>query len=238
MTFAGFPSRAQATAIPNVFFSDVLPALAGDPAAVGVALYAFDALLRKRGFPRYLTVAELEAEPALARFLRNAGAIPGEESARPAIERGLATCVRAGVLLALERDDAGLYFLNTPTDRRGMAALRAEGATAPRIVPFPASGGSRSAIFALYEQEIGTLTPQIIEQLAEAERLYPAEWLPRAFAEAAAHNARAWRYVERILERWATEGPDPRAAAGDQPPSGERYFRGKYGRILRQRDGT
>ena len=65
MTFAGFPARAQATAIPNVFFSDVLPKLANDPAAVGVALYAFNVLMRKRGFPRYVTGDELASEMGL-----------------------------------------------------------------------------------------------------------------------------------------------------------------------------
>ena len=76
MTFAGFPSRAQATAIPNVFFTDVLPRLAGDAVALGVALYAFKALLGEarepavrhggRAWPRMRS---------LAAFLRRGGRI-------------------------------------------------------------------------------------------------------------------------------------------------------------------
>jgi DnaD/phage-associated family protein len=91
----------------------------------------------------------------------------------------------------------------------------------------------RSSIFALYESLIGTMSPLIADELAEAERLYPAEWLEAAFREAAAQNARSWRYVSRILERWAIEGPDH--ATTERSAADDRYFRGKYGQILKQR---
>ncbi len=258
--FAGFPSRARATAIPRVFFTDVLPSLADDPAAVGVALYAIDALQARRGFPRWLTTVDLAADGALARYLRaaagdetpgNVRAIDGGDDGlrlRGLIARGLARVVEAGVLLALplERDGARgeLYFLNTPADRRGMEAVRSGAVPLdPRVLRdaasqapvAAASADARSNVFALYEQLIGTISPLIADELAEAERLYPAEWLEAAFREAAAQNARSWRYVSRILERWAIEGPDHATTERDPAAPGGRYFRGKYGRILRQR---
>jgi DnaD/phage-associated family protein len=106
----------------------------------------------------------------------------------------------------------------------------------PRSVLHPENAvvGERSKIFELYESLIGTLSPLIADELAEAERLYPADWLEAAFREAAAQNARSWRYVSRILERWAIEGPDHAKTERDHAGE-ERYFRGKYGRILRQR---
>ena len=240
MTFAGFPARAKATAIPNVFFSDVLPRLAGDPVAVGVALFAFNKLMAKRGFPRDLTGAELSADASLVAYLAACGALNGDdaERQRAVIDDGLRRCVEAGMLLVLVQQegevDTARYFLNTPADRRGMETARAQAPRSARIVPFPAATAEKRGIFALYEQEIGTLTPQITEELIEAEQLYPAEWIERAFKEAAAHNARAWRYVQRILERWAIEGPDHATTERD-PAAGERYFRGKYGSILRRR---
>ena len=91
----------------------------------------------------------------------------------------------------------------------------------------------RTTIFALYESHIGTISPMIADELTEAERLYPAEWLEAAFREAAAQNARSWRYISRILERWAREGPDH--ATTERGAADDRYFRGKYGRILKQR---
>lgn len=229
--FAGFPARAEATAIPKVLFSDILPLLADDAASLGVVLFAFKALQSKRGTPRYATAAELETDPALARYLERAGAADG-------LERGLRRAVELGVLLQLvvETDErrTELYFLNAPADRRGMEIVRRDGIDLGRAVDRPAAAVERSGIFALYEALVGTISPLIAEELAEAERLYPAEWLEAAFREAAAQNARSWRYVSRILERWAIEGPDHAKTERD-PAGDDRYFRGKYGRILRQR---
>ena len=140
--------------------------------------------------------------------------------------------------LTLERDGttAEIYFLNAPADRRARDAVR-DGAVdvgAPVRRDAVPSDLARSNIYALYESLIGTISPLVSDELAEAERLYPPEWLERAFREAAAQNARSWRYVSRILERWAAEGLDHEKTDGD-PAGDARYFRGKYGRILQQR---
>ena len=242
MTFAGFPSRPQATAIPNVFFTDLLPRLT-DAVELAVVLYAFNVLARKKGFPRYLSAADLAAEPGLASFVAGSASIDGPRTdAAGAVERGLARAAEVGVLLrlAVERDGerTDLYFLNAPADRRAMESVRRGEVDLGRVVPATPPPAPRSSVFALYESLVGTMSPLVADELAEAERLYPKEWLEAAFREAAAQNARSWRYVSRILERWAIEGPDhakterdPDRAAGH----GERYFRGKYGEILKRR---
>ena len=46
----------------------------------------------------------------------------------------------------------------------------------------------------------------IAEELAEAEKTYPPDWLADAFAEAATRGKRNWRYVQAILRGWASEG--------------------------------
>jgi DnaD/phage-associated family protein len=234
VTFAGFPSRAQATAVPHVFFSDVLPRLAHDPVALGVTLYAMQALQRKKGFPRYLAAADLVAEPAVLSYLMNC------DRDERAIDEGLRVAAEIGVLLPLDVESDGatsqIYFLNSPADRRARDAVRSgsvEIAPAVRDQAVPAAL-ARSNIYQLYESLIGTISPLVSDELAEAERLYPPQWIERAFREAAAQNARSWRYVSRILERWAAEGPDHEKADGD-PASDARYFRGKYGRLLQQR---
>lgn len=236
MSFAGFPARGQATAVPNAFFTDVLPALAGDHAALLVALHAMRLLQLRRGTPRFLREGELAADASLARALDAAG-LP-RESIAPALGRA----VQCGVLLALEvQRDARrerLYFLNAPADKRALEGVRAAGrveglGAVTATAPPPAE---RPTIFALYESVIGTLSPLIAEELMEAERLYPAEWLERAFREAAARNARSWRYVTAILERWAIEGPGHAEAGRDPGPDG-RYFGGRFGRIIKQRLG-
>lgn len=228
--FAGFPSRAHSTAIPNVFFSDVLPTLSGP--ALPVALFAFHLLRAKRGFPRYLTRADFAASPALTESLAQHG------DAVAALDAGLARAVDSGVLLTVGVERAGaqesLYLLNAPADRRGLEAIRRSAGEVRVLDAAPAA--PRTSIFVLYESLIGTLGPGIADDLTEAERLYPAEWIEAAFREAAAQNARSWRYITRILERWAAEGRD-HAEAHTDPAAAGRYFAGKYGRILKQRMG-
>jgi DnaD/phage-associated family protein len=234
VTFAGFPARTQNTAIPHVFFTDVLPRLAHDPVTLGVTLYALQAMQRKKGFPRFLAATDLVAEPAMLSYLMNC------DRDERAIDDGLRAAAAIGVLLPLTVEADGvtteLYFLNTPADRRARDAVRDGGVDigVPVLREAVPSALARSNVYALYESLIGTISPLVSDELAEAERLYPPQWLERAFREAAAQNARSWRYVSRILERWAAEGPDHEKADGD--PAGDgRYFRGKYGRILQQR---
>jgi DnaD/phage-associated family protein len=250
MTFTGFPSGGKATAIPNVFFTDLLPLLS-DGGDLAVVLCAFRVLGEKRGFPRYITEHDLASEPAVgalqqAKLPNELLAAPndtlGRESAADAVAVGLRRAVEIGVLLPLTVEREGrridLFFLNAPADRRGLEAVRSGSVDIGALPLAPHQPAARSSIFTLYESLIGTISPLVADDLAEAERLYPAEWLQAAFREAAAQNARSWRYVSRILERWAIEGPDhatiERGTAGVTAKD-DRYFRGKYGKILKQR---
>jgi hypothetical protein len=64
----------------------------------------------------------------------------------------------------------------------------------------------RPKIFGLYENTIGLIAPHVASELVEAEALYPGDWLEDAFGEATKAGAYSWRYVQRILERWAVDG--------------------------------
>ena len=90
-------------------------------------------------------------------------------------------------------------------------------------------------IFSLYEQNIGIITPMIAEELKEAEKLYPPQWIEEAFKEAVTLNKRSWRYIARILERWASEGKDSgeykRNIKKDGP---DKYIKGRYGRLVKR----
>lgn len=90
-------------------------------------------------------------------------------------------------------------------------------------------------IFALYEQNIGIITPMIAEELKEAERVYPPQWIEEAFREAVALNKRSWRYIARILERWASEGKDSGEHKRDIEKGGpDKYVKGKYGHLVKR----
>jgi DnaD/phage-associated family protein len=242
--FAGFPPGAQATPIPSLFFTRLLPRLAG-AAQLGLALYVFYLLHRKKSYPRFFTSDELAAERDLALFLEGvrgdssvtgADAVDPAEGRRALLEQGLRSLVEVGLLVAMRAEgpdgERDIYFLNTPTDRRAAERLRRGELKLPQWRPLPEAEPvepSRS-VYALYEQNIGPLTPLVAEELREAEELYPQEWLRPAFERAAARNKRSWRYVEAILKRWAAEGPDYAQARGDTEGAARRpgQFSGRY----------
>ena len=61
-------------------------------------------------------------------------------------------------------------------------------------------------IFKLYEHTVGILTPMMADELRQAEKDYPAEWLPEAFLLAEKANVRKWNYILAILKKWKTDG--------------------------------
>lgn len=75
-----------------------------------------------------------------------------------------------------------------------------------------------AAVVKSYEQNVGMATPAIYERLKDIASGYPERWFQDALAEALNHGKRSLSYMERILERWHTEGKDaprqvPKAAA-------------------------
>jgi DnaD/phage-associated family protein len=90
-------------------------------------------------------------------------------------------------------------------------------------------------IFALYEQNIGIITPMIAEELKEADKLYPPQWIVEAFKEAVTLNKRSWKYIVRILERWASEGKDVGEYRRDIKKDGpDKYIKGRYGHLVKR----
>jgi len=223
----GFPEGARATPVPSLFFSDVLPAI-DDEAELLVTLYAFYLLGRKRPASRFFVESELRAEAPLLRALdRLAG------GADEALRRGLAAAVRRGTLLrAVSRRDGksvDLFALHSPAGLELLRGVAGLDAVEPAGGVIEAITGPLPNIFALYEANIGVISPLLAEQLREAERELPWPWIEAAFREAVALNRRNWRYIERILERWRSEGPDlealRRTAEGESRGLAGRYWR-------------
>ena len=93
----------------------------------------------------------------------------------------------------------------------------------------------RENIFSLYEQNIGMITPMIAEELKEAERLYPEEWIKHALKEAVMLNKRSWRYISRILEHWASEGKEGgKNRRSFKQGNPDKYVKGKYGHLVQR----
>lgn len=208
--FEGFPGAAKGTAVPNLFFDTVLPRMES-PAELLVFLWAARLSQEQKGEARCVTAEEIWAHaPARQTFESMAGG-------RDALDGALDACVRLGALIATRLSGPGapvlVYFVNNPQSRRaitrarsGQLTLRA-GAT---VTPWRPD--DRPDIYRLYEEHIGTITPMVAERLASAADEYPEDWVVDAFREAAERNARSWRYIERILQSWASEGHGHEAA--------------------------
>jgi len=229
----GFPNSGQAAAIPNQFFSSILPQIEV-PEELIVSFYCFFAQHLKRRSPRFLTKRELAADATLARSLAHLA--PGDD----ALERGLDLAVWRGTLLRARTQSGGredeLYVVNTPANRKSLEELTARDLRLDEPLP-PASNTNNSGIFALYEQNIRPLTPLIAEELKEAEGRYPDNWIRDAFREAVSINKANWRYIESILRRWEAEGRQDEKSGRD--PQVEwlehRYHEGKR-RLAARRD--
>lgn len=217
--FSGFPDGPlQATVIPSLFFSDALSGI-DDLAELKLILYLFWRLGRKKAYPRFVTRRELDAD----RTIRAGLARLGETSLQTALDRLVRGKLVLRRVIHLKSEPEECYFLNTASGRKAVSDL--ESGTldlGQTVLPDVASERSkRSTIFELYEQNVGLLTPLIVDELTEAERLYPGEWIEEAFRQAVAYNRRSWKYVQRILERWAVEGK--RDEAGGRRPSRTRH---------------
>lgn len=225
--FTGFPAGSMKfTPLPNLFFSAVLPQIE-NLAELKVTLHIFWILHQKKGFPRYVTLQELCADSTLIGGLKKAGYVNED-----AVREALILAEARGTLLHLAIETGGdtqdVYFLNTAKGRDVVQKLRSGELDLGQIIGSsyePTVQVERPNIFALYEQNVGLLTPLIADELREAEKLYPPEWIDDAFRQAVEYNKRNWRYIRRILERWAIEGrSDEKNWRDNSQISGQRRY--------------
>ncbi len=226
--FAGFPAgRVRQTKIPDPFFTELLP-LIDDLAELKLTLYCFWQLGRQQGDLRCLRRSDLERDEQLAK------ALAGVRDASPAVlADAIDRAVARGTLLRVylqadNRPPEELLFMNTAHSREIVARIQA-GELSDLAGRVPAETAARLRaerpnIFNLYEQNIGVLQPLIADELRDAERTYPPEWIEEAFREAVRLNKRSWRYVLAILRRWAAEGKGDEVAGRDSPEARRRRY--------------
>lgn len=214
--FIGFPdAKMKPVIVPDFFFTDLLP-LIDDLAELKLTLHCFWLLNEQEGQLKYLRGADLRGDDTLLRSLTldNDLRTPAQALA-DALERATAR----GTLLKLEIETGetektveAWYFINTVKGRQTLALVRQGKLEELRSV-LPAEARlkvERPNVFALYEQNIGLLTPLIADQLRDLEKSYPPDWIDEAFTIAVAGNKRALRYIQAILKRWETEGKNDR----------------------------
>ncbi len=224
--FAGFPDgKLEFTPIPDLFFSDLLP-LIDHLAELQVTLACLWLIQQKKGAVRYVTLAELAGDERLMCALRQDA---------DALREGLERAVARGTLLQVQARRPGQaqqewFFLNSEGGRAALAQIEQGEWPAEESFEPARLSARRPTIFNLYEQNIGLLQPMLAQELLEAERIFPPDWIEDAFRIAAGQNVRRWAYIRGILERWARDGRDDRTTG--RPPESKqdrrRYVEGPY----------
>lgn len=235
--YPGFPEGVRLTPLPDPLFNRLLAEI-DDFAELKLTLRACWLFSRQRGQPKRVAAADLLADPVLL-----AGVRPFSSNPRAALRAGLEQAVNRGTLLPA---GGGQFMLNTPANRRALAARADPAASAATTSDNPAARAAAvlrrpgpapgleempaaeppalpaGAIFALYEDNIGTIGPQLAQYLQEAEDRYPASWIADAFAIAVKENKRSWNYIAAILRRWGANGreePNPQPTRTRQEQS-------------------
>ncbi|HIC89728.1 MAG TPA: DnaD domain protein, partial [Anaerolineae bacterium] len=218
--------------IPSLFFSELLP-LIDNLAELKVTLHIFWLLHQKRGRIRYARRAELLADRLLVEGLTTPE-LPGEEVLLDGLERAVARGTLLHVRVRCADREEEWYFLNSERGREAVKQIR-QGRLADLAEVLPEDvqlQAQRPNIFVLYEQNIGLLQPLIAEELRDAEREFPPEWIEEAFRIAVENNVRRWKYVRAILDRWAQEGKEAPAYSMESAEARRRYIEGKYADLI------
>jgi DnaD/phage-associated family protein len=236
--------RDQPISVPRSFFERHLTRIR-DIAALKVLLTIYERVSTLDEAEQFVAEEELFADRGLLDGLR------WSATTRPPlgeIRRGIDLLVAhdAVVRVCVEEGDHSSYWL-MPKEPDNVTRLNAiiHGETqfpfrsSPAVVQ-PRVAIERPNVFRLYEQNIGMLTPLIADQLIEAIELYPERWIEDAIGEAVSLNRRNWRYIQRILQRWETEGRGDETDRRNQGASGfvqpEKYLHGKYSSLFRRGD--
>jgi len=221
MPFTGFPRGVRCTPVPDPLLGSLLEQIS-DIAELKVALRGIWLLQQQRGSLPLVPVSQLLSDRVLIGGLKppedqqRGNESPGDASQRIVL-RGFQAAVDRGIFLGYQQGSSlpeeTFFLLNTEAGRRALARLTKAGAVpvsssvSGKQLPVP-STEAKTNIFAQYEDNIGTISPMLAEELKEAEAEYSGSWIDEAFKIAVTQNKRNWSYISAILRRWAAEGRD------------------------------
>ena len=227
--FNGFlDDSARMIPVPTQFFNELLGQI-DNLNEIRVTLFIIGFIGQSGDYANCILMQDFNNN---SQFMASLGNNPKEATAN--LQDGLDKAVQRGALLRIAGANTPsqqtYFFLNTPRGRSSAQALQQGGQTPITASAMINASKERPNLFALYEANIGALTPMIAETLRDAEKVYPAEWLEEAMKIAVQNNIRRWRYVEAILKSWKEEGRH----GGDQQTAQEdyrRYVKGKFGQF-------
>jgi len=227
--FNGFlDDSARMVLVPSQFFSELLGQI-DDLTEMRVTLFTMGFIGQSGDYANCILMQDFVSD---SRFMASLGNNPKEANA--SLQDGLERAVQRGSLLRIAGANTPsqqtYFFLNTPRGRSSAQALQRGELTPSTASAVINAAKEKPNLFALYEANIGALTPMIAETLRDADKNYPAEWVEEAMKIAVQNNIRRWRYVEAILKSWKEEGRH----GGDQQNAQEdyrRYVKGKFGQF-------
>jgi DNA replication protein len=229
-SFTGFSEdTSDSISIPNSFFTEVM----GQIEHLGefkTTLYAFWHFQKQEGNIPFLQKKDFSSDN---KFMDGLSAISRE--AKTILEESLDHAVERGTLLKAEmsKDKEILFILNSPRGRAVLKAIQENGWDPRENLQFDFSMDiERPNIFHLYEKNIGPLTPMIAEDLKEAEKTYPIEWLKDAIQIAVRKNVRRWNFVAAILKSWKEKGRYEEDRRGREEDRGK-YVQGEYSDLIK-----
>ena len=208
MSFVGFSKSVQATPVPDPMLGILLQDIT-DIAELKVTFRGFWLTNQRKGSIRPIHVNEFLNDKVLVAGLRNYGPSP-----KDSIKTGLfmATDRQTFISYTESKDNVTntYYLINTEAHRKALPSMDKVTLNHHPLIPSPdyqsAEDPDEQNIFLLYENNIGTISPMLADQLREAENTYPWLWINEAFRIAVDQNARSWAYISAILRRWAEEG--------------------------------
>ena len=234
--FAGFPAGTVFVPVPAAFFSQLMPEI-DDIYELKITLHLFRLLYPRKGYPRFVTLTELENDLGLQTSLKTGGQKKGL-----ILNTALDQAIQRGTILSTKvkktEGEETIFLLNTAADQEALEKIRTgeikltglDVNSKNEVVSVPAPN-----VYTLYENNIGILTPMVAEELKDAEQNYPLTWIEDAIKEAVNANKRNWRYIARILERWSTEGKRDGTYQRDiKKTDPDKYVKDKYWQLFQK----
>jgi DnaD/phage-associated family protein len=85
-----------------------------------------------------------------------------------------------------------------------------------------------SKVATAYQSEIGLITSMTADDIQDAVKTYPLQWILDAIHEAAQNNKRNWKYCLAILKRWHAQGNQESALKPKETPAPDTTPRPEY----------
>jgi DNA replication protein len=232
--FNGFPARMQFTPIPNLVFSSLMPQIT-DIIELRALLIIFALIYPKKGSLRYVTYNELLGHAALL--------VAQKEQRQESLTKALESLEKKLAITHLTANNGDkhddVYFINSVANQSAIEKIKSGEITLPGVkyeTHIPENLEAPPDIFTIYEENIGMLTPLIADELKEAKKQYPDNWIKDAIKEAVTQNKRNWRYISIILEHWSAEGKDDGTHRGNLKKNADpdKFIKGKYGHMVQR----